>query len=220
MRSTVKNATFMEGAAPRFSSQAQKSSRLADGPRARARYWCRRIWGRTFRKVVEGGTEVFYHGEIAKEIVRYSQENNGLITEKDLADFQVEWQDPISVPYKDYEVFCPPPPCSGFQYLETLNIIENDSPGELGHNSVEYLHLLIEAIKLASADRAEYTCAENPPITGLLSKDYASAQRKRIGTQPAVSGGERYTKIKLPGEVLPGDASEWINECTTHFGCG
>jgi gamma-glutamyltranspeptidase/glutathione hydrolase len=214
---TVKNATFMEGAAPRFSSTgAEVITARGRTPRP-GEVLVQKNLAQTFRKVVEGGTEVFYHGEIAQEIVRYSQENNGLITEKDLADFQVEWQDPISVPYKDYQVFCPPPPCSGFQYLETLNIIENDSPGELGHNSVEYLHLLIEAIKLASADRAEYSCAENPPITGLLSKDYAAAQRKRIGTQPAVSGGERYTKIKLPGEVLPGDASEWINECTTHF---
>jgi gamma-glutamyltranspeptidase/glutathione hydrolase len=65
--------------------------------------------------------------------------------------------------------------------------------------------------------RAEYTCASNPPITGLLSKGYAAAQRKRIGYRAAVGGGERYTKDKLLGEVLPGDPGEWINECTTHF---
>ena len=69
-----------------------------------------------FVTVAEGGAEAFYRGEIAKEIVRFSEETDGLITEKDLADFEVEWQDPISVTYKDYEVYCPPPPCSGFQY--------------------------------------------------------------------------------------------------------
>ena len=91
-----------------------------------------------------------------------------MITEKDLADFQVDWHAPISTTFKGFEIFCPPPPCSGFQYLETFNILENDPLGDMGHNSAQYLHLLIEAIKLASADRAEYTCAENPPINGLL----------------------------------------------------
>ena len=86
-----------------------------------------------------------------------------------------------------------------------------------GITRAQYLHLLIEAIKLASADRAEYTCAENPPITGLLSKGYAAEQRKRIGYRAGVGGGERYTKDKLPNEILPGNAAEWMNECTTHF---
>jgi gamma-glutamyltranspeptidase/glutathione hydrolase len=98
--------------------------------------------------------------------------------------------------------------------LETLNILENDALGELGHNTPEYLHLLIEAIKLASADRAEYAPRPNPPIERLLSKDYARAQRERIGEQAAVSGGERWSKDKLPGEIV---ANDWTTECTTHF---
>jgi gamma-glutamyltranspeptidase/glutathione hydrolase len=214
---TVKNAYFMEGATSRFSPTGAKVI-MARGRAPRpGEILVQRDLARTFRKVVEGGTEVFYRGEIAQQISQFSRENNGLITEKDLADFRVEWQEPISTRYKEYEIYCPPPPCAGFQYLETLNILENDPLKELGHNSAPYLHLLIEAIKLASADRAEYTCAPNPPIAGLLSKGYAAAQRKRIGARAAVSGGERYTKDKLPGEVLAGNPGEWINECTTHF---
>jgi gamma-glutamyltranspeptidase/glutathione hydrolase len=214
---TVKNAFFMEGAASRFSPTGAEVV-MARGRTPRpGELLVQKNLAQTFRQVVEGGAEVFYRGEIAQEIARFSRENSGLITEKDLEDFQVEWYAPISTRYKGFEIYCPPPPCSGFQYLETFNILENDPLNDLGHNSAQYLHLLIEAMKLASADRAEYTSASNPPTTGLLSKGYAAAQRKRIGYRAAVGGGERYTKDKLPGEVLAGDPSEWINECTTHF---
>jgi gamma-glutamyltranspeptidase/glutathione hydrolase len=214
---TVKNAFFMEGAAPNFSPTAKKVIMARGRTPLPGEVLVQKDLARTFRRVIEGGTEVFYRGEIAQEIARFSRENDGLISEKDLADFEVHWENPISGSYKGYNIYCPPPPCAGFQYLETLHILENDALNELGHNSTDYLHLLIEAIKLASADRAAYACALNPPITGLLSKGYAASQRGRIGDRAAVSGGERYTKNKLPREVLEGDPSEWINECTTHF---
>jgi gamma-glutamyltranspeptidase/glutathione hydrolase len=214
---TVKNAFFMEGAAPNFSPTAKKVIMARGRTPLPGEVLVQKDLARTFRRVIEGGTEVFYRGEIAQEIARFSRENDGLISEKDLADFEVHWENPISGSYKGYNIYCPPPPCAGFQYLQTLNILEDDALRELGHNSTEYLHLLIEAIKLASADRAAHSCAPDPPIDGLLSKGYATSQRGRIGERAAVSGGERYTKSKLPGEVVEGDPSEWINECTTHF---
>ena len=214
---TVKNAFFMEGAAPNFSPTAKNVIMARGRTPLPGEVLVQKDLARTFRRVIEGGTEVFYRGEIAQEIARFCRVNDGLISEEDLADFEVQWETPISSTYKGYDIYCPPPPCAGFQYLETLNILENDSLRELGHNSTEYLHLLIEAIKLASADRAAYACAPDPPINGLLSKGYATSQRGRIGERAALSGGERYTKIKLPGEIVEGDASEWINECTTHF---
>src|SRR5438874_1107142 len=67
--------------------------------------------GKTFRAVVEGGTEVFYRGPIGKEIARFSQEHGGLITEEDLAAYQPEWQRPIASTYRGYEILCPPLPC-------------------------------------------------------------------------------------------------------------
>jgi len=214
---TVKNAYFMEGATDRFSSTATKVL-MARGRTPRpGEILEQKELARTFRRVIEGGSEVFYRGAIAREIAQFCRENHGLISEKDLADFQVEWEEPVSTSYKGYDIYCPAPPCAGYQYLETLNILEKDSLSELGHNSTDYLHLVIEAIKLASADRAVYTCAPNPPISGLLSKEYAAAQRKRIGKRAAVSGGERYTEDKLPDEILAGSPSEWMNECTTHF---
>ena len=70
-----------------------------------------------------------------------------------------------------------PPPFSAFQMLETLNILEGYDLAGWGHNSVEYLHHLIEAIKLGSADRLAYAYAGEVPIKGLLSKAYAASQR-------------------------------------------
>ena len=73
-----------------------------------------------------------------------------------------------------------PPPFSTFQMLETLNILEGFDIRSWGHNSPEYLHHLIEGIKLASADRLAYAYREPVPIAGLLSKAYAASQRDRI----------------------------------------
>ena len=173
----------------------------------------------TFRKVAEKGPEVFYRGEIADAIVRCCERNGGLITKADLEGFRTQWLDPISTTYRGYEVFCPPPPCEGIQYLETLNILEGHDLAALGHNSAESLHLFIEAGKLAQVDRAEYSAIPNPPTKALLSKNYAAQRRRLIGERAMVTGGERYTPLskKLPGEVLPGDVAALLKECTTHF---
>lgn len=211
---TVKNADFIAGAHSYFSKRANEVIASRGRTPKPGEVLIQKDLANTFRMVAEGGAEVFYKGDIAKEIVRFSKENDGLITEKDLSDFKVEWQDPLSIEYKDYKIYCPPPPCSGFQYLETFNILENDDLCNLGHNTAEYLHLLIEAIKLASADRAEYAPTPNPPIQKLLSKDHALSLRSRIQETAAISGGERWTKEKLQGEII---ADDWTTECTTHF---
>ena len=136
---------------------------------------------RTFRKVVEKGAEVFYRGEIADAIVRCCEQNGGIITKADLQGFGTTWADPISTNYRGYEVYCPPPPCEGVQFLETLNILEGYDVAALGHNTAEYLHLFIEAGKLAQVDRAEYSALAAPPTKALVSKRYA-AERRGIRT--------------------------------------
>ena len=173
---------------------------------------------KSMRAIAEGGAEVFYRGEIADRLVRYMEENGGFITHRDLRDFAVEWQEPISVPYRGYRVFAPPPPCQAIQYLETLNIMEGFDVAELGHNRAATLHRFIEAAKMAQADRAEYAGIDNPPTAGLLSKEYASQRRAEIGARARPSGGERYTSVKIEDEVLAGDPRQWMHsECTTHF---
>ena len=110
----------------------------------------------TFRQVAEGGAEVFYRGPIGQTIARTVVEAGGWLSEADLAAFSPEWREPLSIAYRDYEVCSMPPPFSAFQMLETLNVLEGLDVARWGHNSVEYLHHLIEAIKLASADRLAY----------------------------------------------------------------
>ena len=172
----------------------------------------------SMRAIAEGGADVFYRGEIGDKLVGYMEENGGLITHRDLIDFAVEWQEPVSVSYRGYRVFAPPPPCQAVQYLETLNIMEGFDVAAMGHNRAATLHRFIEAAKLAQADRNEYVGIDNPPTAGLLSKDFAAQRRAEIGAQARPCGGERYTSEKMVDEVLAGDPRSWMrSECTTHF---
>jgi gamma-glutamyltranspeptidase/glutathione hydrolase len=172
----------------------------------------------TFRTLVEGGIDAFYRGSIGQEIARFSQANGGLITEDDLASYEPTWQEPITTNYRGYDIFCPPLPCSGMQYLETLNLVEGFDMAELGQNSAQYIHLLAEAMKLAVADRTTYAPDPSSPIQQLLSKSYAAERRKLIDSDHAgYSGGERFTSHKLPQEILPGSMESIMRESTTHF---
>ena len=104
--------------------------------------------------------------------------------------------------------------------LETLNILEGCDVEAWGHNSVDYLHHLIEAIKLASADRLAYAYSGEPPTRGLVSKAYAASQRGRIDPKrAAASEGERFNPAKLPGQIGEGHPAQFMNEQTTHFAC-
>ncbi len=140
---------------------------------------------RTFRTLVDGGIDAFYRGAIGKEIARFSQENGGLITEEDLASYEPTWEEPISTTYRDYTVYCPPLPCSGVQYLETLNLVEGYDMAGMGQNSAGYIHHLAEAIKLAVADRTTYAPNPASPIDFLLSKEYADQRRALIDSKSA-----------------------------------
>lgn len=171
----------------------------------------------TFRRVVEGGANRFYRGDLAEEMAQAVQAGGGWLSMRDLSDFKPEWVDPISVSYRGYEVFCPPPPSAGFQILQTLNMLEGFGLSDLGHHSDLALHLFIEAVKLANADRLEYAAAPDAPVAGLLSRAYADRRRALIGERAAVHRGEYYPPSRLPGAVEPGQPGDWLNECTTHF---
>jgi gamma-glutamyltranspeptidase/glutathione hydrolase len=172
------------------------------------------------RQVAEGGAEVFYRGPIAKAIARAVGEAGGWLSEPDLAAFAPEWREPLAIRYRGWEVSTVPPPFSAFQMLETLNVMEGYDLQAWGHNSIEYLHHLIEAVKLASADRLAYAYGGEPPTRGLVSKAYAEAQRARIDPARAgASEGERYNPATLPGQIREGHPAQFANEQTTHFAC-
>ncbi|HEX9820414.1 MAG TPA: gamma-glutamyltransferase [Methylomirabilota bacterium] len=218
---TFKNVDFFTQARPTLgrSREAERLYWPNGGPRAGAVVTYKDL-AATLRQVAEGGAETFYRGPIARTIARAVQEAGGWLAEEDLAGFAVEWRQPAAITYRGHDVYSMPPPFSAFQMLETLSILEGFDLRGWGHNSVDYLHHLIEAIKLGSADRLAYAYRDDTPITGLLSKAYAAAQRARIDARrAAVSEGERYDATKLPGQIAEGYPARFEHEQTTHFAC-
>jgi gamma-glutamyltranspeptidase/glutathione hydrolase len=217
---TINNHAFIEGNRPRLLQWPSSTAAYLHDSRTPmpGSILKQPDLARTFRAIVEGGAEAFYRGPIGAEIARFSQEHGGLLTTDDLAAYAPEWQEPISTTYRGYTVFCPPPPCSGLQYLITLNLLEDIDLAAMGQNSADSIHHLAEAMKLAVADRTTWAPAPNPPIDALLSKDYARQRRALIDPRRAAySGGERYTSRKQPGEILPGSFESVMRESTTHF---
>ena len=218
---TFKNVEFFTQARATLarSKEAERLYWPNGGPRPGAVLTYKELAG-TLRQVAEGGAEVFYRGPIAKAIARAVQEAGGWLTEQDLAEFVPQWRQPATITYRGHDVYTMPPPFSAFQMLETLNILEGFDLRGWGHNSVDYLHHLIEAVKLGSADRLAYAYSDGVPIKGLLSKAYAASQRARIDAKrAAVSEGERFDPVKLPGQIGEGHPAKFENEQTTHFAC-
>lgn len=157
----------------------------------------------TFTTLADGGLEAFYRGPVAKEIARYCEAHGGFLTADDLAACRAQWVEPVRGRYRGDEIALPPPPCSGFQILETLRIIEGNDFGSMDRFSPACLHLLIEAMKLAIADRIAFATVRHPPLDVLLSPEYGASQRRRIDPgRAALSEGERYAPG--PGKVEPG----------------
>jgi len=201
------------------SAEAQRLYLGQGGPRPGQVVTYKELAG-TFRQVAEGGAEAFYRGPIAQAIARAVTEAGGWLSEADLAAFAPEWREPLTIPYRGREVSSVPPPFSAFQMLETLNILEGYDVAAWGHNSADYLHHLIEAVKLASADRLAYAYSPDVPIPGLVSKAYAVSQRGRIDVaRAAVSEGERHSRAGLPGQISEGHPASFMHEQTTHFAC-
>ncbi|MGH2534812.1 MAG: gamma-glutamyltransferase [Thermomicrobiales bacterium] len=173
----------------------------------------------TFREVVEGGKDAFYRGSIARRIIEAVQAKGGLLTAEDLAGFEPTWQEPIAIGYRGYAVHCPPPPCSGMQYLQTLKMLAGEDVGRLGHNTPATIHLLVETMKLAVADRIAYAPNPEAPVAALLSASYAAARRALIASdRAAMSEGDRFDgRVAGPEMVAAGQPALAVPECTTHF---
>jgi gamma-glutamyltranspeptidase / glutathione hydrolase len=108
---------------------------------------------RTLKSIAAEGADYFYKGDIAKKIVRCSERLGGLFTVKDFADHRSDWVEPITAAYRDYDVYEMPPATQGFVALEMLKILEGFDLKSMGQGSADTLHLMIEAKKLAFADR-------------------------------------------------------------------
>ena len=138
---------------------------------------------RTFRDIAEEGRDAFYKGKTARSIVRFSNEQGGILTQKDLADNHCRWQEPISATYRGYTVYEAPPNSSGHVLLQELAMMDNLDLKSLGCNTTESIHCMVEAKKLAFADREAYVADPefvDVPIAGLLSRDYARERARLI----------------------------------------
>ncbi|MCB2212229.1 gamma-glutamyltransferase [bacterium] len=139
---------------------------------------------RSLKKIADHGGDEFYQGSIADEIVRFMEENGGLITADDLANYHATVREPIHGTYRGYDVYSMPPPSSGGIHLvQMLNILEGWNLPQFGVRSVNWYHHLAEAMDLAFADRAEFLGDPdfvNVPVEGLISKAYADSLRGRI----------------------------------------
>lgn len=182
---------------------AAAANYLVDGERAPAHGEVFRSpdLARTFRRIADEGPQVFYRGEIADRIHDFLEAEGGFVTREDLAAHDSEWVDPISATFRGVEVFQVPPNSQGFVALEMLNLLEGFDLAALGHNSAAYLHRLIEAKKLAFADRDAYLADPEhmrAPLETLLSKEYAEARRGEIS-------GDRAAREVAPGLTDDGD---------------
>ncbi len=143
---------------------------------------------RTMRAIGEKGRDGFYKGEIAEKIDAFMQANGGYLRKADLEKHTSTWVEPVSVNYRGYDVFELPPNGQGIAALQMLNVLEGFDLKALGRNSPEALHAMIEAKKLAWADRAKFYADSDfakIPLKGLLSKSYAAERRKLIDPRQA-----------------------------------
>lgn len=164
----------------------------------------------SLKRVSEQGRDGFYKGPTADLIVAEMQRNGGLISHEDLESYDVVWREPIRGDYRGYEIWSMPPPSSGGVVLmQILNMLEPYDIGTLGWGSSQSVHLTVEALRRAYADRAEHLGDPDfypVPIDKLISKDYALERFEDMDPQ-AASDSE---------EIFAGD---WVDESmdTTHY---
>jgi gamma-glutamyltranspeptidase / glutathione hydrolase len=145
---------------------------------------------KTYGMIAEGGRDAFYKGEIAKRLVAFSDKKGGLFALEDFARHTSEWVEPVKTTYRGYDVWELPPPGQGIATLQMLNLLEPYDLKKLGPTSPEYWHLLIEAKKLAFADRAKFYTDPRfakVPVNELISKDYAKERAKLLDPMKALT---------------------------------
>ena len=142
---------------------------------------------RTLREVATEGPDVMYRGRAGRAIAD-RMAADGFLTPEDLATHTGEWDAPISTTYRGHVVYETPPPTQGLAALLTLNMLEPERLTDYGLHSVEHLHLLLETVKLAYADRDRFIgdpAHASVPLRELLSKEYAARRRRAVDPDKA-----------------------------------
>ena len=142
----------------------------------------------TLRAIGEKGRDAYYKGEIADKVDAFMQANGGYLRKADFEKHASSWVEPASVNYRGYDVYELPPNGQGIAALQMLNVLEGFDLRAMGYNSSQALHAMIEAKKLAWADRAKFyadPAFSKIPLAGLLAKPYAAERRKLIDLERA-----------------------------------
>ena len=163
--------------------------------------------GKDRKAAIYAAFDRFYKGDLGAEYARSTQEQGGLITKEDLANWSVKIEEPLSTTYKGITVYKLSQWTQGPALLQALNILENFEVAPLGYNSARYIHLIYQAMNLAFADRDFYYgdpyFPPAEPIETLLSKDYARERAKLISwssNNPSIGPGDPY---KFNGDKNP-----------------
>ena len=186
----------------------------------------------TLEQISKSGVAGFYDGEVAERIIDDMAANDGLITARDLADYQVVEREPVRGQFRDFEVISTPPPSSGgVHIIQMLNILQGYDLEAMGHNSAAYLHHLTESMKLAYADRGRYlgdTDFVDVPVAQLIDPAYAARLRTLIDPNKATPSEQIEPGRKLLPEspdtthytVADGQGNVVSNTYTLNFSYG
>jgi len=183
----------------------------------------------TYAALAEGGRDVFYNGRIAEGIAACVQAGGGWLGTEDLAAHRSEWVNPVSVPYRGYEVWELPPNGQGIAALQMLRMAEGFSPEPWGEDGLG-LHRLIECKKLVYEDRAAYYAdaeAMRVPLARLLGSEYAATRRALIDDAhaaercaPGELALEHGDTTYLSTADAEGNVVSWIQSNYSGFGSG
>jgi gamma-glutamyltranspeptidase/glutathione hydrolase len=165
---------------------------------------------RTLRWIADGGRDAYYRGAIAETLLRYSRKHGGSFTVRDFERHASTWVEPLTTDYRGLTVAELPPPGQGLAALQLLNMLETFDLRSLGRESPDFWHIMVEAKKLAFADRARYYADPefaSVPVGELLSKRYAAGRAARIDPRRAAVNDP-------PGEVPALNRRETTYLCT------
>jgi gamma-glutamyltranspeptidase/glutathione hydrolase len=147
-------------------------------------------YAETLRLIAKKGPGLVYGGELGQRIAAHLESVGSFLRLDDLASYRTIEREPVRGTYRGVEILGPPPPCSGgVQTLQILNLLEAYDIGALGFGTAETLHLVLEALKIAAADRRAVTADPDfvdVPVARMISKEYAALRRSEI--DPARAG--------------------------------
>ena len=170
-----------------------------------------KMYANTLREIMNKGTDGFYKGKVAEDMIETISQSGGIMTMEDLSEYQSVWRDPVRFKYKEYDIISMSFPSSGGVILgQMMKAIENFDLSKIKHNSPEYVQLLTEIERRAFADRSDLMGDPDfmkLPVYEFMDKEYVESRMKNFSWDQATPSSE----IK-PGEIIFNESYE-----TTHF---